>query len=150
MYWTPSPPASLNRGDGSHALVGGNGQDDWISQPGPLSWVSLEPGFGEAERSAAGICSRAGGRRSPARPHLCCPGGSVWLSDTPVFSGTFRGPPRRPPPHILDQVKSLNQSLRLGHLLCRSRNPDFLLNIIQRQASLRTGRRASRASQLWR
>ncbi|XP_023378142.1 integrator complex subunit 1 [Pteropus vampyrus] len=46
-----------------------------------------------------------------------------------------QGPPRRPPPHILDQVKSLNQSLRLGHLLCRSRNPDFLLNIIQRQAS---------------
>lgn len=74
----------------------------------------------------------------------------MWLSDTPVFSGTFRGPPRRPPPHILDQVKSLNQSLRLGHLLCRSRNPDFLLNIIQRQVSLRTGRRASRASQLWR
>ncbi|XP_035145703.3 integrator complex subunit 1 isoform X2 [Callithrix jacchus] len=46
-----------------------------------------------------------------------------------------QGPPRRPPPHILDQVKSLNQSLRLGHLLCRSRNPDFLLHIIQRQAS---------------
>lgn len=32
-------------------------------------------------------------------------------------------------------MKGLNQSLRLGHLLCRSRNPDFLLNIIQRQAS---------------
>jgi len=46
-----------------------------------------------------------------------------------------QGPPRRPPPHILDQVKGLNQSLRLGHLLCRSRSPDFLLNIIQRQAS---------------
>lgn len=46
---------------------------------------------------------------------------------------THRGPPRRPPPHILDQVKALNQSLRLGHLLCRSRNPDFLLHIIQRQ-----------------
>ncbi|MEJ1281728.1 integrator complex subunit 1 [Cricetulus griseus] len=46
-----------------------------------------------------------------------------------------KGPPRRPPPHILDQVKALNQSLRLGHLLCRSRNPDFLLHIIQRQAS---------------
>lgn len=30
-------------------------------------------------------------------------------------------------------MKSLNQSLRLGHLLCRSRHPDFLLNIIQRQ-----------------
>uniref|UniRef100_G1RB59 Integrator complex subunit 1 n=1 Tax=Nomascus leucogenys TaxID=61853 RepID=G1RB59_NOMLE len=36
---------------------------------------------------------------------------------------------------LRDQVKSLNQSLRLGHLLCRSRNPDFLLHIIQRQAS---------------
>nr|XP_051686536.1 integrator complex subunit 1 isoform X2 [Oryctolagus cuniculus] len=46
-----------------------------------------------------------------------------------------QGPPRRPPPHILEQVKGLNQSLRLGHLLCRSRNPDFLLDIIQRQAS---------------
>ncbi|KAI7803394.1 integrator complex subunit 1 isoform X2 [Triplophysa rosa] len=46
-----------------------------------------------------------------------------------------KGPPRRPPPLILEQVKSLNQSLRLGHLLCRSRSPDFLLNIIQRQAS---------------
>uniref|UniRef100_A0A8C6XX02 Integrator complex subunit 1 n=1 Tax=Naja naja TaxID=35670 RepID=A0A8C6XX02_NAJNA len=45
------------------------------------------------------------------------------------------GPPRRPPQPILDQVKSLNQSLRLGHLLCRSRHPDFLLSIIQRQAS---------------
>lgn len=48
---------------------------------------------------------------------------------------SHRGPPRRPPPHILDQVKALNQSLRLGHLLCRSRNPDFLLHIIQRQVS---------------
>ncbi|KAJ6656005.1 hypothetical protein lerEdw1_004590 [Lerista edwardsae] len=46
-----------------------------------------------------------------------------------------QGPPRRPPQQVLDQVKSLNQSLRLGHLLCRSRHPDFLLNIIQRQAS---------------
>nr|XP_043906794.1 integrator complex subunit 1 isoform X1 [Solea senegalensis]XP_043906795.1 integrator complex subunit 1 isoform X1 [Solea senegalensis] len=46
-----------------------------------------------------------------------------------------QGPPRRPPPPVQEQIKSLNQSLRLGHLLCRSRNPDFLLNIIQRQAS---------------
>nr|XP_020466080.1 integrator complex subunit 1 isoform X2 [Monopterus albus] len=46
-----------------------------------------------------------------------------------------QGPPRRPPPQVQEQIKSLNQSLRLGHLLCRSRNPDFLLNIIQRQAS---------------
>ncbi|XP_067859035.1 integrator complex subunit 1 isoform X2 [Heptranchias perlo] len=46
-----------------------------------------------------------------------------------------QGVPRRPPPQVLEQLKSLNQSLRLGHLLCRSRHPDFLLNIIQRQAS---------------
>lgn len=53
---------------------------------------------------------------------------------------TYRGPPRRPPPLIQEQVKSLNQSLRLGHLLCRSRNPDFLLNIIQRQVGQPGGR----------
>ncbi|XP_059894470.1 integrator complex subunit 1 isoform X2 [Gadus macrocephalus] len=46
-----------------------------------------------------------------------------------------QGPPRRPPPSVQEQIKTLNTSLRLGHLLCRSRNPDFLLNIIQRQAS---------------
>ncbi|GCC27602.1 integrator complex subunit 1 [Chiloscyllium punctatum] len=46
-----------------------------------------------------------------------------------------QGAPRRPPPQVLEQLKSLNQSLHLGHLLCRSRHPDFLLNIIQRQAS---------------
>ncbi|XP_042197003.1 integrator complex subunit 1 [Callorhinchus milii] len=46
-----------------------------------------------------------------------------------------QGVPRRPPSQVLEQLKSLNQSARLGHLLCRSRHPDFLLNIIQRQAS---------------
>lgn len=40
---------------------------------------------------------------------------------------------RRPPPAVLEQIKSLNVSHRLGHLLCRSRKPDFLLDIIQRQ-----------------
>lgn len=62
------------------------------------------------------------------RCYMCC----LLTLMSPV---THRGPPRRPPPHILDQVKALNQSLRLGHLLCRSRNPDFLLHIIQRQVS---------------
>lgn len=72
------------------------------------------------------------------------------MTQTLVSSGTFRGPPRRPPPHILDQVKSLNQSLRLGHLLCRSRNPDFLLNIIQRQASpQRLGQRGAGGVRTW-
>ncbi|XP_063991596.1 integrator complex subunit 1 [Diachasmimorpha longicaudata] len=40
---------------------------------------------------------------------------------------------RRPPPAVLEQLQSVNISLRLGHLLCRSRKPDFLLDIIQRQ-----------------
>lgn len=40
---------------------------------------------------------------------------------------------RRPPPAVLEQLQSLNSSHRLGHLLCRSRKPDFLLDIIQRQ-----------------
>ncbi|XP_015601368.1 integrator complex subunit 1 isoform X2 [Cephus cinctus] len=40
---------------------------------------------------------------------------------------------RRPPPAVLEQIQALNVSHRLGHLLCRSRKPDFLLDIIQRQ-----------------
>ncbi|XP_014467728.1 PREDICTED: integrator complex subunit 1 isoform X2 [Dinoponera quadriceps] len=40
---------------------------------------------------------------------------------------------RRPPPVILEQIQLLNTTLRLGHLICRSRKPDFLLDIIQRQ-----------------
>jgi len=43
------------------------------------------------------------------------------------------GAPRQPPAAVLDQLKSLNEPLRLGCLLCQSRNPDFLLDIIQRQ-----------------
>lgn len=44
-----------------------------------------------------------------------------------------QGDARRPPQPILDQLQTLNTSHRLGHLLCRSRNPDFLLNIMSRQ-----------------
>jgi len=40
---------------------------------------------------------------------------------------------RRPPPGVIEQLKMLNNSVRLGNLLCQSRNPDFLLEIIQRQ-----------------
>ncbi|XP_034943269.1 integrator complex subunit 1 isoform X2 [Chelonus insularis] len=40
---------------------------------------------------------------------------------------------RKPPLAILEQIQSLNVAHRLGHLLCRSRKPDFLLDIIQRQ-----------------
>lgn len=44
-----------------------------------------------------------------------------------------QGDARRPPQHILDQLQILNKSHRLGHLLCRSRHPDFLLDIMSRQ-----------------
>ncbi|XP_060529675.1 integrator complex subunit 1 [Cylas formicarius] len=43
------------------------------------------------------------------------------------------GPARRPPQHVLDVLQTLNNSHRLGHLLCRSRHPDFLLDIMSRQ-----------------
>lgn len=43
------------------------------------------------------------------------------------------GVARKPPAAILDQLKTINSSLKLGHLLCQSRSPDFLLEIIQRQ-----------------
>lgn len=43
------------------------------------------------------------------------------------------GVARRPPQNTLDTIQSLNTTHRLGHLLCRSRKPDFLLDIIQRQ-----------------
>ena len=39
----------------------------------------------------------------------------------------------RPPAAVLEQLKVLNQTHRIGHALCRSRNPDFLLETIQRQ-----------------
>jgi integrator complex subunit 1 len=45
------------------------------------------------------------------------------------------GPPRKPPQLVLEQLQSLNSTHRMGHLLCRSRHPDFLLDIIQRQGS---------------
>lgn len=39
---------------------------------------------------------------------------------------------RRPPNHILEMLQSQNVTHKLGHLLCRSRKPDLLLDIIQR------------------
>ena len=47
------------------------------------------------------------------------------------------GPSRRPPQSVIDQLKTTNKSVRLGQRLCRSRSPDFLLEIIQRQVSLK-------------
>lgn len=44
-----------------------------------------------------------------------------------------QGEARRPPQMVLDQLQALNNTHRMGHLLCRSRNPDFLLDIMSRQ-----------------
>lgn len=45
------------------------------------------------------------------------------------------GHTRHPPLHILEQLTILNKSHKLGHLLCRSRKPDLLVDIIQRQGT---------------
>ncbi|XP_059480068.1 integrator complex subunit 1 [Neocloeon triangulifer] len=45
------------------------------------------------------------------------------------------GPARRPPAAVLASLQALNNQLHLGHRLCRSRNPDFLLDVIQRQGT---------------
>lgn len=42
------------------------------------------------------------------------------------------GEVRRPSAAVLEQLQNLNNTHRLGHLLCRSRNPDFLLDIMSR------------------
>lgn len=43
------------------------------------------------------------------------------------------GPPRRPSVTVLQQLRQLNSSLHVGQLLCTSRQPDFLLDILNRQ-----------------
>ena len=53
------------------------------------------------------------------------------LDGTCIFS--FSGPARRPLQNVIDQLKTTNKTLKLGQMLCRSRSPDFLLEIIQRQ-----------------
>lgn len=45
------------------------------------------------------------------------------------------GVPRRPPTHVLEQLQNLNKTHKLGHLLCRSRKPDLLVDIIHRQGT---------------
>lgn len=54
---------------------------------------------------------------------------------TQLTSMEVSGPMRKPPEAVIEQLKTLNQSLRIGQMLCRSRNPDFLLDIIQRQGT---------------
>eukprot|EP00095_Tigriopus_kingsejongensis_P002565 maker-scaffold2547_size14626-snap-gene-0.4 protein:Tk02565 transcript:maker-scaffold2547_size14626-snap-gene-0.4-mRNA-1 annotation:"integrator complex subunit 1-like" len=43
------------------------------------------------------------------------------------------GPLRRAPAGVLDALKAINAQLKIGHLLCQSREPDFLVDILNRQ-----------------
>lgn len=45
------------------------------------------------------------------------------------------GVARKPPISVLEILQNQNAQLKLGHLLCRSRKPDLLLDIIQRQGT---------------
>ena len=45
------------------------------------------------------------------------------------------GPFRKPPPQMLEQVRLLALELRLGYRLSKSRDPDFLLEIIKQQGT---------------
>lgn len=45
------------------------------------------------------------------------------------------GVARRPPQPVLELLQNQNVTHKLGHLLCRSRSPDLLLDIIQRQGT---------------
>ncbi|XP_067931599.1 integrator complex subunit 1-like [Watersipora subatra] len=58
---------------------------------------------------------------------------SLLLSE--LISMNAMGPARRMPPKVIEDLKSLNSSLHLGHMLSKSRNPDFLLEVIQKQGT---------------
>eukprot|EP01103_Thecamoeba_quadrilineata_P004502 TRINITY_DN1423_c0_g1_i4.p1 TRINITY_DN1423_c0_g1~~TRINITY_DN1423_c0_g1_i4.p1 ORF type:complete len:1180 (-),score=244.91 TRINITY_DN1423_c0_g1_i4:530-4069(-) len=45
------------------------------------------------------------------------------------------GPPRPPPPSVIKKLEQLDAEFRIGHNLCCSRDPDFLLDIMQRQGA---------------
>lgn len=46
------------------------------------------------------------------------------------------GVARRPPPDTIQNIKKLNSEYKLGQLLCKSRQPDFLLNLIEKQVNI--------------
>ena len=47
-----------------------------------------------------------------------------------------KGPVRRIPSSAIDLIKTVNNTLKLGQLLCQCREPDFLLEIIQQQVHI--------------
>ncbi|XP_033109193.1 integrator complex subunit 1-like isoform X2 [Anneissia japonica] len=52
-----------------------------------------------------------------------------------LMSMDKHGAARKPPASVLEELRKLNHRVQLGIRLCRSRNPDFLLEIIQRQGT---------------
>lgn len=52
-----------------------------------------------------------------------------------LLSEHRRGPARKIPPAVVDLIQTVNCTLSLGQLLCRSRSPDLLLSIIKRQGT---------------
>lgn len=44
---------------------------------------------------------------------------------------------RRPPSHVIDHMKFMNQNFQIGLQFCKCRNPDFLLDIINCQVRFR-------------
>lgn len=43
------------------------------------------------------------------------------------------GVARRPPAETIQHIKKLNSEYKLGQLLCKNRQPDFLLSLIEKQ-----------------
>ncbi|PIK40136.1 Integrator complex subunit 1 [Apostichopus japonicus] len=46
-----------------------------------------------------------------------------------------RGLARRPPVQVIEQLQQLNKVIKLGHMFCKSRDPDFLLDVIHQQGT---------------
>lgn len=53
-----------------------------------------------------------------------------------VYHFFHSGIARKPPQQVMDQLRRLNDLLKIGQMFCRSRSPDFLLDIIQRQVRI--------------
>lgn len=70
---------------------------------------------------------------SGAGKNFVSEGNSVLLGQLIRFDP--KGPIRKPSPQLLEIMKSLNANLKLGLLLCKSRNPDFLIEIINGKGS---------------
>jgi len=60
---------------------------------------------------------------------------STSLLLTQLISTDLKGPLRKPPQNVMTQLQQVNQMYKIGHLLCRSRNPEFLLDILNRQGT---------------